>query len=108
MDKKLWKKFRNENIAINCKTEDEAKKFLKACDIEGLKWASKENATSHSNWSKFKEMTCYTNDFPPTEGISFARRAFSISKGYEVIIYAELIGGKQAFTNTENSQLSLF
>ena len=33
-----WEDFKNSKITVRCKTEKEAKKFIKQCYKHGLKW----------------------------------------------------------------------
>ena len=37
--KEFWERFKNEKIAVNCQTEDEAKDFIKQCYDNGFKCA---------------------------------------------------------------------
>lgn len=56
----FWKS--KKELAIHCKTEDEAKELLKAFDKAGKKWCSGKKYTDHTNWENYKNKTHYFND----------------------------------------------
>lgn len=51
-----------DDVAIHCKTEDEAKELLKAFDKAGKRWNDRSNYTSKTEWKWHEEKTVYTND----------------------------------------------
>lgn len=52
-----WEDFKNGKIVANCKTEEEAKKFIKQCYKHGIKWSySNENNTQ---WEDMNEKIYY-------------------------------------------------
>lgn len=53
---------RKETKAIHCKTEDEAKKLLKAFDRIGKKWRDGDSYTEINMWRTYEEKTIYAND----------------------------------------------
>lgn len=48
-----------KNIAIHCKTEDEAIKCCYLANLLGLKWWIGGLFTETNNWKHYKECTCY-------------------------------------------------
>ncbi len=48
-----WEEFIDRSLVVNCKTEDELRKFLKICDYLRLSISS-----DCKNWNKFKSDTC--------------------------------------------------
>lgn len=44
-----WEDFKNSNgkIAVHCKTEEEAKEFIKECFKHGIKWCYSDENTTH-------------------------------------------------------------
>ena len=42
-----WEDFKNGKIAVHCKTEEEAKKFIRQCYKHGLKWHYGNENTTH-------------------------------------------------------------
>ena len=58
--KKFWKS--KENLAIHCKTEDQAIKLCEAFDKMGKKWCDGESYIDNNCWSEYEENTCYDND----------------------------------------------
>lgn len=60
MNKTLWNKFLNGQLAVNCRTENQAKKFLKYCEEQGIRWASGSLPTKAGPyWDAYKENTTY-------------------------------------------------
>jgi hypothetical protein len=84
----LMEKFKAGKIAVNCRTEEAAKKFLKECEDEGLEWGA-FNATHHTNWEHYKEETCYTNSMFGLDALGFQRYGFYVYEGIEIIEYKE-------------------
>jgi hypothetical protein len=61
INKKLWDKFINTQIVINCKTETEAIKLINYCISNDIGWA--EGDIQNNNlWYINKELTCYECD----------------------------------------------
>lgn len=61
MKKFDWKKFRNEKIAVHCKTEEEAKDFCKKMHEQGMKWNGDGNSfLGETKYRTFQEKTCYS------------------------------------------------
>lgn len=58
-----WNSFcdKNNNIAVRCKTEEEAKDFCKQMDLHGLKWRSGESYLKVNNYRWIQSETCYSN-----------------------------------------------
>ena len=55
--KEFWERFKNEKIAVNCQTEDEAKDFVRQCYDNGVEWG---NANCNETYYKdYKSKTCY-------------------------------------------------
>lgn len=56
----FWKS--EEDLAIHCKTEEQAIKLCKAFDKMGKKWRSGERYIDDNCWGECEENTCYDND----------------------------------------------
>ena len=80
-------KFKKENIAINCQTEEEAREFLTYLYIKGLQWCDDRSLLKETNWDLYKEQNCY--DFDIT-GITYCRTGFYLEQGYTIIPYSSL------------------
>ena len=52
---------KNNNVAVHCKTEEEAKDFCKQMDLHGLYWCSNTSYLDHTNYEIYASKTCYTN-----------------------------------------------
>lgn len=55
-----WEKFKNGEIKAHCKTETEAKEFIKECYKHGISW--KHSCKNETNWKWYKENTYYRCD----------------------------------------------
>ena len=55
-----WEDFKNNKITVRCKTEKEAKKFIKQCYKHGLRWACSNENTTH--WKDESETIYYKCD----------------------------------------------
>lgn len=61
MKKFNWDEFKNKDnkIAVNCKTEEEAKDFCKQMHEHGMKWCNGESYLKNTNYNVHHEGTCY-------------------------------------------------
>ena len=64
MRKFNWDEFKNEEnkIAVNCKTEEEAKDFCKQMYKHGMEWASGGSYLSYTHYGIYRDKTCYDGD----------------------------------------------
>lgn len=85
MNKFDWEKFRNERVAVNCRTEEAAKEFVKECFNRGMKWPVSDSNTTHYN--VHKENIAYTYNFNGTSFIEYSNVLWYKKKGYEIVEY---------------------
>lgn len=85
MNKFDWDKFKNEKIAVNCRTEEAAKEFIEECYIRGLKWMNGSRNITFYNC--YKEETAYTFNFKGTGFIEYAYTHWYKKEGYEIVEY---------------------
>ena len=52
---------KNNNVAVHCKTEEEAKDFCKQMDLHGLKWRSGISYLTTNRYEECKSKICYSN-----------------------------------------------
>lgn len=52
---------KNNNVAVHCKTEEEAKDFCKQMDLHGLKWRSGISYLTTNRYEERKSKICYSN-----------------------------------------------
>ena len=57
--KDFWERFKNEKIAVNCQTEDEAKDFVKQCYGNGIRWCDISSGYNDVGYQTYKEKICY-------------------------------------------------
>ena len=81
------KDFKNDEIAINCRTEEEAIEFLTYLDSKGLKWRDGANLTGEPCWKTYDKDTCYILS---PKGIEFSPVDYYLQKGYYIIPYARV------------------
>lgn len=64
MKKFNWDEFKNKDnkIAVNCKTEEEAKDFCRQMHGQGMKWRNGESYLKDTNYDMHNEGTCYYGD----------------------------------------------
>lgn len=53
------KQFMNSKFVVNCKTENEAKYFLRILKEHGMKWVNGSDLNEFTNWGPEKDRTCY-------------------------------------------------
>lgn len=93
-------KFKNEDIVINCETEEEAKAFIKWCFANDLKWTNEDVNTTYFN--NYKENTCYSYLYQGAPVLKFARLRFYFNNGLKVIKYKDFMKGtEREMTNLE-------
>lgn len=57
-----WEKFKNGNIAVHCKTEEEAEDFCNQMHKHGMKWRSGESYSEQMNFDLYFDRMCYYSD----------------------------------------------
>lgn len=64
MKKFNWNEFKNKDnkIAVNCKTKEEAKDFCRQMHGQGMKWRNGESYLKNTNYGMCNEGTCYYGD----------------------------------------------
>ena len=64
MKKFNWDEFKNKDnkIAVNCKTEEEAKDFCRQMHGQGVKWRNGESYLKNTNYYMHNEGMCYYGD----------------------------------------------
>ena len=77
-------KFKNENIAINCDTEEKAKDLLHFLGENGVVWCSDEDLTEDICWRCYEENTCYDFD-EDDDGLTFCNTNDYNDLDYEMV-----------------------
>ena len=85
MNKFDWEKFRNERVAVNCRTEEAAKEFVKECYKRDMKWYRESMNTTYYN--SHKEETAYAFKFGLLDKLGYAGTHWYKKAGYEVVEY---------------------
>lgn len=93
MRKFNWDEFKDEknNIAVHCKTEEEAKDFCKRMHEHGMKWCSGESYLKETYYSECEE-TCYIRG-------EFSEYWYYKSNGYEILEWSDYM--QKEFTKSD-------
>lgn len=78
------------DVAIHCKTEEEAKEFALECVKKGFKWCNGESLVDNLEFNAYKENTCYRlNPFCDREHgeniVKYSGIDYFINHSYEII-----------------------
>lgn len=60
MRKFNWEEFKEEKIAVHCKTEEEAADFCRQMHEHGMKWRDKVSYLECTRYERYLDKTCYT------------------------------------------------
>lgn len=85
MNKFDWDKFKNEKIAVNCRTEEAAKEFIEECYIRGLKWMNGSRNITYYNIHGAE--IAYTFNFSGFDSLEYASTCWYKQNGCEVVEY---------------------
>lgn len=80
-DFNAWK---DKDVCMHCKTEEEAEDFCKVMDMEGLRWNNDTSYLGTSRFDFFKETTCYCFNKGTYTGIGQAK-----NNGYTILEWSE-------------------
>jgi len=72
--------YKGQKVVVNCPTEQEDLEFRKLMHSEGLKWWTGRSYLQITNWSNYKENTCYYFNDGEFSDIDFYKQ-----KGYTIL-----------------------
>jgi hypothetical protein len=81
----LIEKFKSGEVAVNCRTEELAKKFLQECEDEGLNRIDKDGYTLLAMFKNYGKNTCYFY----RQYVISGNAGYAAENGYEIIEYKE-------------------
>lgn len=95
MRKFNWDEFKNKynKIAVNCKTEEEAKDFCKQMHEHGMKWCTGKSYMEKTNYEEHKGETCYAGSG------EFSSYRYYNSEGYEILEWSDYM--QKEFTKAD-------
>ncbi len=95
MKKFNWDEFKNKDnkIAVNCKTEEEAKDFCKQMHEHGMKWCNGESYLKNTNYNVHHEGTCYYGSG------EYSSRDFAEKYNYKILEWSDYMQKK--FTKSD-------
>lgn len=95
MRKFNWDEFKNKynKIAVNCKTEEEAKDFCKRMHEHGMKWCTGKSYMEKTNYEEYKGETCYY-------GIGeYSSRVYAEEYNYKILEWSDYM--QKEFTKAD-------
>lgn len=95
MKKFNWDEFKNKDnkIAVNCKTEEEAKDFCKQMHEHGMKWCNGESYLKNTNYNVHREGACYYGSG------EYSSRDFAEKYNYKILEWSDYMQKK--FTKSD-------
>lgn len=95
MRKFNWNEFKNKDnkIAVNCKTEEEAKDFCKQMHGQGMKWRTGDSYLENTNYNTHHEGTCYYG------GGEYSSRDFAEKYNYKILEWSDYM--QKEFTKAD-------
>ena len=95
MKKFNWDEFKNKDnkIAVNCKTEEEAVDFCKQMHEQGMKWRGEYSYLDYTNYYIYAESTCYT-----AEG-KYCHENYYKKRGYTILEWSDYM--QKNFTKSD-------
>lgn len=96
MRKFNWDEFKNKDnkIAVNCKTEEEAVDFCKQMHEHGMKWCTGKSYMEKTNYEEYKGETCYYGNG------EYSSRVFAEKYNYKILEWSD-------YTNKEFTKADL-
>lgn len=76
-----WK---DKNVCMHCKTEEEAEDFCREMDRAGLRWSSGTSYLGMSYFNAYKDLTCYYFNEGAYESIGCAK-----DRGYQILEWSD-------------------
>lgn len=83
----IIERFKNEEFVVNCKTEEQAKEFVKICYDNDIKWF--ESKSSVTNWESYEKFTCYRAE--DGHDLMYCNTDFYREEEYTVITFDEFM-----------------
>lgn len=81
--------FKNNNVVVNCETEQEAEWFCEWMHDNGMKWAAGNSYKDYINWNNYKENTCYCSNNTYQEIQYFKEEKYEIIKWKDLMNWEE-------------------
>lgn len=101
---KMIEKFKNENIAVHCNTQEEYDELMRLLEKYGFIWRSGEKATFAKIFQIYKNETCVSYSKHILPGLGYADKVYYYAvKNYEIIECKDFI--KQVNAEEKTSSL---
>ena len=99
---KMIERFKDGEFVVNCKTEDQARKFVDICYDNGIEWPRSDKTETH--WNIYMEETCYRcymND------LNYGYKDFYKDNCYKVVAFDEFIEGDRGMKKFTKDDLKV-
>ena len=101
---KMIEKFKNERIAVHCKTQEEYDELMRLLEKYGFRWRSCQKPTSLDFFKDYKNRICVEYDNRTfLIGLSYCDKEYFITKNYVIIECKDFI--KQVNAEEKTSSL---
>ena len=91
-----WEEFKNKNIVVNCRNEEEVNNFLKECELNKIKVRSYTREFSYETYHSDVCYRCEDND------LYYADRSFyNNNYGYDIVRWTDYMDNKQELNYIE-------
>lgn len=89
---KMVEKFKSEDIAVHCNTQEEYDKLMKLLEEYGFRWRRGEKPTCFNASEVYKSKT-YINDclYKTIPGLGYADKNYYVIRNYKLIEYKDFI-----------------
>lgn len=89
---KMIEKFKNEDIAVHCNTQEEYDKLMKLLEEYGFRWRAGEKPTCFNGFKVYKSKTYINDDLYKTiPGLGYADKNYYVIRNYKLIEYKDFI-----------------
>lgn len=79
-----FEKWKDQNVCMHCKNEEEAQAFCEEMHIAGLKWKDGDDYIRFTEYSAYKENTVYIFNEGNAAGIDYA-----VKNGIQILEYSD-------------------
>ena len=80
----VLERFKNDEICVNCRTEEDAIAFMKECSEMGLKWQNGEDPVVNTRWKELEDSTLYFYE----DGICYGE--YAAVESQKLVVWGQL------------------
>lgn len=103
---KMIEKFKYEDIAVHCNTQEEYDELMRLLEKYGFRWSSCQKPTSLDFFKNYKNRTCVEYDNQKfLIGLSYCDKEYFTSENYEIIECKDFIKQVNAEEKNNTSEI---